>query len=106
MKIGIDGLLLWGQYSGVEHAIANLLRSLPPGGGHEYTVFVDREFDESGWPGSRFEFVRAGIASRSRARRRLRSRRALSETRTATRCSQPATGGRSRPPTARSRTAT
>jgi glycosyltransferase involved in cell wall biosynthesis len=69
VKIGIDGLLLWGQYSGVEHAIANLIRALPAAGDHQYTVFVDREFDEADWQDPRLRFVHAGIASRSRLRR-------------------------------------
>jgi len=69
VRIGIDGLLLWGQYSGVEHAIANLIRSLPTARAHEYTIFVDREFDESSWRRSDLEFIHASIASRSRLRR-------------------------------------
>jgi glycosyltransferase involved in cell wall biosynthesis len=69
VRIGIDGLLLWGRYAGVEHAIANLIRSLPATGAHEYVAFVDREFDESGWSRPDLTFVHAAVASRSRVRR-------------------------------------
>ena len=49
MRVAVDGLLLWGRYSGVERAVARLTAALPrvdPEG--EYTVYVpaDAAVDE------------------------------------------------------------
>ena len=44
MKIGIDGLLLWGQYSGVEVCIYQLVQALGQlPDDHEYRLFVGRD---------------------------------------------------------------
>lgn len=52
MRIGIDGTLLHGQYSGVEYAIHHLLRELAAADTeNEYVVYVDSGFSpEAGYP--------------------------------------------------------
>ncbi len=63
MRIGIDGLLLHGQYSGVEGSIRQLLRELSVDGGeHNYTIYVADDFGDDSLerPGlelSRMEFT-------------------------------------------------
>ncbi|MCS6859537.1 MAG: glycosyltransferase family 4 protein [Abditibacteriales bacterium] len=45
MRIGIDGSLLYGKYSGVEYAIWNLLKSLAKAeSGDEFIVYVPHDF--------------------------------------------------------------
>src|SRR3990170_298949 len=45
MRIGIDGSLLYGQYSGVEYAIHHLLRELAVvDRQNEYVIYVDADF--------------------------------------------------------------
>ena len=69
MRIGIDGLLLWGEYSGVEHTILNLISALARLGGNDYTLFVDRNFSAGDLP--TVTLRRAPFSSRHRWRRFL-----------------------------------
>lgn len=72
MHIGIDALLLHGNYSGVEQSIHHLLVELSRDGGpHSYSVYVPQDFGGGHLSRPGFEFRRVGFAGRSRLRRVL-----------------------------------
>lgn len=59
MRIGIDGSLLYGNYSGVEYAIWNLLKSLAKmDGDDEFVVYVPHDFRNDVEFPSNWRFVR------------------------------------------------
>lgn len=72
MHLGINSLLLWGQFSGVEMAIDRLITALAQlDTGHTFTLFVGRDFsgvvpDRSNW-----RAYRCPVLSRNRAARVL-----------------------------------
>jgi glycosyltransferase involved in cell wall biosynthesis len=60
VRIGIDGSLLYGNYSGVEYAIWNLLQSLAKmDGDDEFVVYVPHDFRSDVEFPSNWRFVRA-----------------------------------------------
>ncbi len=70
MHIGIDALLLHGEYSGVEQSIYHLLVELSKEGGpHEYSVYVPQDFGGGHLSRPGFEFRRLGFAGRNKLRR-------------------------------------
>jgi len=72
MRIAIDGQLLWGQYSGVERSLDELLRHLPlVGREHEYCVYVGRGFPDNLPPAANLRIVRTAVPSANRAARIL-----------------------------------
>jgi glycosyltransferase involved in cell wall biosynthesis len=72
MHIGIDALLLHGDYSGVEQSIYRLLVELSKDGGpHEYSVYVARGFGAGHLSRPGFEFRRLGFPGGSKLRRAL-----------------------------------
>jgi len=66
LRIGIDGLLLWGEYSGVEHTILSLVRALGRIGGNEYVLFVDRDFPAGDLAGVELRYTPFSSSSRWR----------------------------------------
>lgn len=72
VRIGIDGSLLYGNYSGVEYAIWNLLKSLAAlDSKDEFVVYVPRDFRSNAEFPSNWQFVRAPFRGAQKLRRIL-----------------------------------
>jgi len=70
MRIGIDGLLLHGRYSGVEHAVDQLLRALSlRSDAHEYLVYAGRDLRRTPWQTDRVRARPVLIPAHARALR-------------------------------------
>lgn len=70
MRIGIDGLLLHGAFSGVEVSIYSLLTELSASGGpHEYSVYVPHDFGAGQLSRPGFRFRRLDFPGGSKLRR-------------------------------------
>lgn len=78
MRIGIDALLLHGNYSGVEHSIRDLVTALLDlDTGNEYVAYVPADADVSALAGDRLCVRRMPIAGRHRLLRILWQQTAL-----------------------------
>jgi len=67
MRIGIDGLLLHGRYSGVEHSVEQLLQALSARSDpHEYLVYVGRDVPRAPWQSDRVRPRPLPIPARAR----------------------------------------
>jgi glycosyltransferase involved in cell wall biosynthesis len=72
VRVGIDGLLLWGEYSGVERTIARLAATLPRVDlGNDYVLYVPADTPGVGETPPNLRLRRAPFAGRHKAMRIL-----------------------------------